>query len=729
MRPKSLIINDLYSFGKDVVVNFTEQDQGKILILGRNLEDPGMDSNGSGKSSIFNVIFWVITGEIFQDKENINEIIRTRPEKCSEGSAILVLSDNKNTLKIDRGRGKKEYLKIEYNGENKTCRTATQTQQELYRLLNINPNAKPKEITSDFLNTCYFSNATVKGFMAKDTTSKERFDLIARFLNLKNYDTASVLAKKKKDEILSSISAKLDALTVKEKQLSDNPIEGYLKKKSDLEANIIPTTEGKIVGMEGTIAKEAERINLASSIPKKEEQIGNKKRDTESQLNTLQEAFNRNSNQISRLLNEKMEYASLQKRISLNLEKANQANQQATELLKTAQKTQEDISALQNKDGSVIGRWTQLNLQLDKALSCPKCKASLMLTNNALSEIDTNKLKEEIASVQNQHNLIKQETSTKAEEIKKINEQIAQHNKVVEAHLTDQKVLERMKKPDAIDLEIAQTNEYNSRILKQSQDIKETAVNEVHKLQDELKELKDKLNGLGNPECNVHQMQVNLDREKYNLSSLNKELGSIIQYIRQIEELKADVSSIQAEIGNKKKEAEIYSFWEIGFKEIKIQIIKEFLPKFEDTVNEYLERIHIGLRVDFDTEKVKATATKKELSEGKGFKEEFSAYIIKDGNMLPFGMHSLGERGRIGMCVGFALNKLSREKGNNLFEFLMLDEVADSLDETGLNELVKLLDEIPGQKYVISHNDKFKDMFDYTIIVEKSSDGISRIAA
>jgi DNA repair exonuclease SbcCD ATPase subunit len=55
-----------------------------------------------------------------------------------------------------------------------------------------------------------------------------------------------------------------------------------------------------------------------------------------------------------------------------------------------------------------------------------------------------------------------------------------------------------------------------------------------------------------------------------------------------------------------------------------------------------------------------------------------------------------------------------------------MDEIADALDETGLRELIMLLDETPGQKIVISHNDAFKDYFDNKIVVEKTG-GVSAI--
>ena len=148
MNLKTLNIHNLYSFG-DAVCVFAD---GKTIVLGKNNDDPGMDSNGSGKSSIPNIVFWVITGEIFQ-KENTDEIIR-HGEKA--GSAELILSDGTTELKISRGRGKK-FLKVSHNGQDKTCTTDSETQKELLKILNISPLLKPTEYISDYLNTTYLA--------------------------------------------------------------------------------------------------------------------------------------------------------------------------------------------------------------------------------------------------------------------------------------------------------------------------------------------------------------------------------------------------------------------------------------------------------------------------------------------------------------------------------------------------------------------------------------------
>jgi DNA repair exonuclease SbcCD ATPase subunit len=156
-----------------------------------------------------------------------------------------------------------------------------------------------------------------------------------------------------------------------------------------------------------------------------------------------------------------------------------------------------------------------------------------------------------------------------------------------------------------------------------------------------------------------------------------------------------------------------------------LAVINEFLPLFEEKVNENLEKLKVNMRVDFNTHKKKSKVTKKDKEQGTVFKEEFNVKVLmENGDESPLNMMSQGERGRVGMCTGFGLRTMTTEQGNNIFDFVFIDEIADSLDATGLSELVNLLDSINGQKFVISHNEELKNYFD-TCITAVRTDGVS----
>ena len=196
-----------------------------------------------------------------------------------------------------------------------------------------------------------------------------------------------------------------------------------------------------------------------------------------------------------------------------------------------------------------------------------------------------------------------------------------------------------MKTPEAVDQEIKKINESSQTIVTQGNEIKEAAVKDVNGLKEELDKVERRLASLGACTLNIHEVRMNIEKEKCNLNSLYTDIGVITAEIGQIEKAKQELEELNQKIGDKRKQAEIHAFWEVGFKDIKSQIIKEFLPKFEDTVNCFLSRLKTDMQVDFDTERLKASATKKEEREGRGLKEEFSIKIKKNGEELPYNLH------------------------------------------------------------------------------------------
>ena len=149
-------------------------------------------------------------------------------------------------------------------------------------------------------------------------------------------------------------------------------------------------------------------------------------------------------------------------------------------------------------------------------------------------------------------------------------------------------------------------------------------------------------------------------------------------------------------------------------------MIESFLPTFEQQTNGYLNKMEVGMRCRFDT------LTEKKSGKGQ-FKEAFDLSIIDENNeKRDLETYSSGETKRIGVCVGFALRELTLTKGYSNFNFLMMDEVIDSLDETGIGEFFNLLQSITGMKLLITHNTDLKTRFANTITIRKQ-DGVSTV--
>lgn len=104
--------------------------------------------------------------------------------------------------------------------------------------------------------------------------------------------------------------------------------------------------------------------------------------------------------------------------------------------------------------------------------------------------------------------------------------------------------------------------------------------------------------------------------------------------------------------------------------------------------------------------------------------------IFECGDMIkPISTLSRGERKRLDLCIQFALYDLVKSTAMFDINLLILDEIFESLDVTGISQVVSILQErsenIPSI-YVISHNPNAYDLIQKKIIVSKSND-ISKI--
>lgn len=121
---KNIEIHNFLSLG-DVSVDLNEC--GFIIVNGRNEEGSVIQSNGSGKSSIFDAIFWTITGETLRGSDSIVN------EKSNDGCYCTVTFESDGTeYKILRSKGNKQYGNAVYFYEdNNLLSDQTKKSQEL----------------------------------------------------------------------------------------------------------------------------------------------------------------------------------------------------------------------------------------------------------------------------------------------------------------------------------------------------------------------------------------------------------------------------------------------------------------------------------------------------------------------------------------------------------------------------------------------------------------------
>ena len=141
---KKLIINNFLSIGQGEI---SLENKGYTLIEGinNNIND-NAQSNGAGKSSIFNALCFALTGETIQGiSSNLKNIYNEGDMKVE-----LNFSIDNNDYKIIRGRDNKDkaFLSIHINGENKSGKTYNESKSLLAQYL---PDITPSLLCSTTL--------------------------------------------------------------------------------------------------------------------------------------------------------------------------------------------------------------------------------------------------------------------------------------------------------------------------------------------------------------------------------------------------------------------------------------------------------------------------------------------------------------------------------------------------------------------------------------------------
>lgn len=186
-----------------------------------------------------------------------------------------------------------------------------------------------------------------------------------------------------------------------------------------------------------------------------------------------------------------------------------------------------------------------------------------------------------------------------------------------------------------------------------------------------------------------------------------------------IEKIKEANESLKLEI----EESELLKSeninWQYNFKKFKTYLINKSIYAIEAYTNMFLDKIKTSLNVKLDGYKL--------LADGKTIRENITVEILRNGKKQGLiDKFSNGEKIRIDICNILALQKLinlsSKSGGLNL---LILDEIIESVDSSGVNEILNQLNSLNQCIYVITHASNMHNFENKIEIVKQNS--ISKI--
>ena len=201
-----------------------------------------------------------------------------------------------------------------------------------------------------------------------------------------------------------------------------------------------------------------------------------------------------------------------------------------------------------------------------------------------------------------------------------------------------------------------------------------------------------------------------LDVEKNPFEGL---IGSTVQ---EAYDKAAEASRVYAAIVQLEHKHAILAYWLDGFspRGVRSFMLEHVTPLLNHAAAKYADLLTAGeMSVTFHTQKKQKT--------GK-IVESFNIQVEHVHGGESYGAASAGEKSRANLVVAFALGDLASLRANKSVSFRFLDEPFESVDESGTDAIVALLND---QKerfetvFVITHLDHFKQLFPNRLSVVK----------
>jgi len=223
----------------------------------------------------------------------------------------------------------------------------------------------------------------------------------------------------------------------------------------------------------------------------------------------------------------------------------------------------------------------------------------------------------------------------------------------------------------------------------------------IGKLKDIQSTIDKKKQVLGNT---IYETRLSLDKLKGKQENLSKPKVETNEFDSVLENTIEKIDLILIAIQEKKKDEYLYAelskiFGEDG---VKLQIMKNFLPSFNKSINEISKKLHFPYKVEID--------------------ERFNSKLISIGEEINPKTLSTGERKKADFAVLISLIHIMKRNYPNI-NLLFLDEILASLDANSIHEVLLLIrnvvDDLDLTVFVINHSELPKEMFDYVYAVNK----------
>jgi DNA repair protein SbcC/Rad50 len=224
----------------------------------------------------------------------------------------------------------------------------------------------------------------------------------------------------------------------------------------------------------------------------------------------------------------------------------------------------------------------------------------------------------------------------------------------------------------------------------------------------ELKEIEEKIESLPSKDAidALKRKQEKISTEIQAVSSSESPYKITINNLRgKIQTLMSEIDELIVTKNGVDDDLKYAAFWDDSLNSdgLKLFIFEQIIPVLNNRIMYYLPMLFSGMEITL------------------AFDKHLNMVIVKDGEIMPYGGLSMGEKKRIDLAISLGLLETAQTQHGVVSNIMWLDELIDSsLDETGINIAMDILRDIPVPcKFLISHRSEISDQFDDVINVEK----------
>jgi DNA repair exonuclease SbcCD ATPase subunit len=172
------------------------RDQGTVLVLGDDQDGGRSDSNGVGKSSIFEAICWCLYGQTYQGLKHDDVVSYSSPGGTRVEVDLLIGKDEFTVVRYRKHKKGKNKLEIFLRGKRKTPFKQTDAEALLRSII-------PLSFTA-FKHVAYFGQGMSDRFLSMTDMSRKK--LLEELLELDVFSDAEKVVKGRLKDLIGSLN-------------------------------------------------------------------------------------------------------------------------------------------------------------------------------------------------------------------------------------------------------------------------------------------------------------------------------------------------------------------------------------------------------------------------------------------------------------------------------------------------------------------------------------------